>query len=101
MHLETYLGYLTDLFHRIRDLQETTKANLAQAKIRSEAYYDRHLNEQNFQIGNYVFMLTHGSLKLSDQYSGPHEILEIFRDGNIRIRVPNSKIVHPNRNQAL
>lgn len=95
---ETYPAYLVDLFHRIRDLQETAKMNLEQAKIRSKDYYDRCVNEQNFRTGDNVFMLTHGSLEFSDQYSGPHKILEILDNGNVRIAYQNSsKIVHPNR----
>lgn len=96
--LETYPEYLTNLFHQIRDLQEAARANLEKTKIRSKAYYDRRVNEQNFQVGDYVFLLTHGPLKLADQYSGPHEILQVLDNGNIQIRIRNSsRIVHPNR----
>lgn len=42
-------------------------------------------------------MLTHGPLKFSDQYSGPHKILEICNNGHICITYRNSfKVAHPN-----
>lgn len=96
--LEIYRSYLIDLAKRIYDVQETAKINLEQAKVRSKNYYDRRVHEQNFRVGDSVFMLTHGTLKFSDQYSGPHKILEVLNNGNIRIAYrKSSKVVHSNR----
>ena len=48
---------------------------LKRSKLKSKVYYDRRGNKQNYKVGDNTLLLTH--LKLADQYTGPHEILEI------------------------
>lgn len=95
----TYQHYLLELFNQIREAQETAKTNLEQAKIRSKRYYDRRLNEINFQVGDYVFLKVEKKTnKFTDEYSGPHKILEILNHENIRIQFKNTtKLVHANK----
>lgn len=91
----TYSDYITILFNKIRDLQIQARQNLIQAKERSKRYYDRKLNPQQLKKGTYVYLLKElRKGKFVDQYTGPHEIIEIL-PSNIKIRIGNqSRIVH-------
>ena len=95
----TYVDYLTDLFNKIRNLQEEAHENLISSKERSKHYYDRRTNPQNFQVGTYVFLLKEPAKgKFSDQYTGPHEVIEILPPCNVKILVKNKpRIVHVNK----
>ncbi|KAL6416863.1 hypothetical protein ACFW04_013119 [Cataglyphis niger] len=75
----TYQQYLTDLFNKINDIQEEARKNLIAAKERSKYYYDQKINPQNFRVESYVFLLKEPARgKFSDQYTGPHEVIEIL-----------------------
>ena len=95
----TYQDYLTNLFNKIYDAQEDARKNLINAKERSKRYYDRRTNPQNFQIGSQVFLLKEPTKgKFSDQYTGPHEVVEILPLNNVKIIVKNKpRIVHINK----
>ena len=70
--------------------------NLLTTKEKSKIYYRTEINPQNFNIGDYVFLLE-GELK-ENQYSWPFKVLEILGRGNIEILVKNKpKIVNINR----
>ncbi|KAL6419359.1 hypothetical protein ACFW04_011440 [Cataglyphis niger] len=72
-----------DLFNKINDIQEEAHKNLIAAKERSKYYYDRKINPQNFRVGSYVFLLKEPARgKFSDQYTGPHEVIEILPQYN-------------------
>ena len=62
-------------------------------------YYDRTINPRNFKIGDYVFLLKGPkSNKFGDHYSGPHKILKIINENNIKIQYnKGKKIVNANR----
>ncbi|KAL6427141.1 hypothetical protein ACFW04_008643 [Cataglyphis niger] len=95
----TYQQYLTDLFNKINDIQEEARKNLIAAKERSKYYYDRKINPQNFRVGSYVFLLKEPARgKFSDQYTGPHEVIEILPQYNVKILIKNKpRIVHINK----
>jgi len=92
----TYTQYLTDLFNNLQDTQEDARENLIASKTRSKHYYDRRINPQNFQVGSHVFLLKEPQKgKLSDQYTGPHTVLEILPNNNVKIQFFNrTRIVH-------
>lgn len=52
----TYSDYLSELMQRIHSIQDTARQNLIQAKLKSKQYYDRKINQQKFNIGDYVFL---------------------------------------------
>ena len=85
-------------FEEIEQLYKA-RQNLIAAKEKSKEYYDRKINPQHFKIRESVFLLEGGELKkFKNQYSGPHEVLEILGKGNIKISVKNKpKIVNINR----
>lgn len=95
----TYGGYLVELATKLHDTQEIARNHLIAAKERSKKYYDRKVNAHEFNLGDCVY-LQRGKKqgKFGDHYTGPHEIIEIMRDGNIKIKIGReTRIVHPNR----
>jgi Integrase core domain. len=96
---KSYNDYITNLLQRIYNAQTAARQNLIQAKLKSKQYYDRKMNTQQFDIGNYVFLqqgMKQG--KFGDHYTGPYKVLEIFDNGNIKIKIGRAtRIVHPNR----
>ena len=97
--LENYNEYLINLVTQLHIIQGNARENVVSAKIKSKKYYDRKINPQTFKPGDHVFLLRGPKPgKFGDQYTGPHEILEILNRNNVRIRIKkNSRIVHPNR----
>uniref|UniRef100_A0ABD2W0M5 CCHC-type domain-containing protein n=1 Tax=Trichogramma kaykai TaxID=54128 RepID=A0ABD2W0M5_9HYME len=56
--------------------------------------------EWNFCVGDYVFLQKNAKKgKFDDDYTGPHEILEVIGDTNLKIKINDKiqKIVHCNR----
>lgn len=97
--LEIYGDCLMNLVTKLHDIQSLARKNLIGAKEKFKFYYDKKINPQNFKVGNNVFILKGARTnKLDDQYTGPHEVLEILGKGNVRIRVKkSSKVVQINR----
>ena len=97
--LPNYNGYLVDLVTRLNGIRTLVYDNLVAAKNKSKKYYDRHINPRNFKIGDYVYLLKGPKLnKFGDHYTGPHKILEIIDNTNVRIALnKTNKVVHANR----
>lgn len=95
----TYQDYLTDLFNNLYDVQAAAQRNLIQAKEKSKYYYDRKLNLQTFRVGSYVFLLKEPQKgKFAIQYSGPHQVIELLPNNNVKILVQNKpRIVHTDK----
>lgn len=101
---ETYTDYLTSLFNRLRDVQEIAHENLTRAKHRSKRYYDRKVNPRIFKQGDQVYLLKEPVKgKFADQYTGPHEILEVLNNNNIKITISRDKTrtVHADKLKKL
>ena len=84
---------------RLLEIRTTVFNNLVNDKQRSKNYYDRKLNDKNFKVGNYVFLLKGPKPgKFGNNYTGPRRILEVISKNNIKIKFKgNSKVVHANR----
>ena len=69
------------------------------SKLKSKEYYNRRINPQNFKIGDLVYLLREPSKgKFSDQYTGPHKVLEILQNQNVKIEVKGiPRTVHFNK----
>ena len=95
----TYSEYLRDLFDKIVTVQQMARENLIKSKLKSKEYYDRRINPQNFKIGDLVYLLKEPKRgKFSDQYSGPHRVLEILENQNVMIEVKGiPRTVHLNK----
>lgn len=98
--LPSYDNYLIDLATRLQSIQGIAREKLVRSKLRSKHYYDKNINEKSFRIGDSVFLLRGGKIhKWANQYTGPHKVLDVFNNGNVKIRTGKnkSKIVHINR----
>jgi len=101
---ETYIDYLTSLFNRLRDSQKLANENLNRAKQRAKIYYDKKVNPKTFKRGDRVYLLKEPVKgKLADQYTGPHEVLEILDNNNIKIAIgkDRTRIVHGDKLKKL
>jgi len=101
---ETYADYLTSLFNRLRDTQEIAHKNLTQAKQRSKHHYDKRVKPRSFQQGELVYLLKEPIKgKLSHQYTGPHVILEVLPNHNVKIAIGSNKtrVVHENKLKGI
>ncbi|XP_039313009.1 uncharacterized protein LOC120359490 [Solenopsis invicta] len=89
---ETYSQYLSDLFNKICDVQNIVRKNLINSKLRSKHYYDRKMRPQNFNIGDFVYMLREPlKNKLSSQYMGPYKIIEVLGNKNVKLEIKRDK----------
>jgi len=97
--LATYNEYLVNLVSQLHAIQKNARENVVEAKIKSKRHYDKKINPQTFKLGDQVFLLKGPKPgKFGDQYTGPHEVLEILNRNNVRIKIKkNSRVVHPNR----
>jgi len=65
-------------------IQTNGRKNVVEAKFKSKKYYDRKINSQTFKPGDQIFLLNGPkSGKFGDQYTGPHEVLEILNRNNV------------------
>ena len=73
--------------------------NLLDSKQKAKQRYDKTANPIKFKTGDYVYLLIMPKpKKLEPLYSGPHKILEIIYEANVKIEVGNkTMIVHANR----
>jgi len=97
--LKTSDTYLTQLITDTYNIQKLAREHIINSKIRSKGYYDQKINPQHFQVNDEVFLLCEPKKgKLGNQYSGPHTILDILSNGNIKLLVKGKQnIVHPNK----
>lgn len=96
----TYLEYLINLFCNIRNIQDLAQGNLINSKEKYKRYYDKRSNAKTFNAGDSIFLLKElKGGKFGNQYEGPYEILEVLRDNNVKLKLPNNKtkIVHADK----
>lgn len=95
----TYAEYLRNLFDKINTVQQMARENLMKSELKSKEYYDRLINPQNFKMGDLVYLLKEPSKrKFSDQYTGPHKVLEILQNQKVKIEVKGiPRTVHLNK----
>lgn len=97
---KTYNTLLDELATRLKKTQSLAQDRLFEAKERSKIWYDKKCNLVDFLVGDKVFLLKESRKgKFDDYYTGPHEILELHKDLNAVINLPNgtTKTVHLNK----
>lgn len=97
---ESYAQYLENLYNKISYAQSIARDNLIRAKKRSKQYYDRRVREQDVGIGDSVYLLKEPVLnKLSNQYTGPYEIISILNNNNVKLLIKpgRTRIVHKDK----
>ena len=96
----TYVDFVDEILNRIVETESLAFARLEAAKRRCKKYYDRKINERNFEPNQYVYLLVDvRDNKLEDHYSGPYKIIRVIDELNIEIQITPTvrKIVHVNR----
>lgn len=95
----TYHEYLTDIFQKLHYMQDEARKNLIKSKEKNKTYYDKRANPMNFKEGDAVFLLKEPQKgKFADQYTGPHKVLEILPNHNVKIQYGNTtRVVHSNK----
>ena len=92
--LETYSSYICDLMRCLREIQETARNNLIQAKIKSKTQYDKKARPQELQVGMLVYVLKEPRKgKLDRYYNGVFEIKEIRDNNNVILESETGKIL--------
>ena len=96
---ETYDSYLRELQQKLIESTDQARLNLDSSKIRSKSYYDRKVNRQQFLPGDKVYLLSEPKKgKFAAEYTGPHVVLEIYENNNVKISYKRShRIVHSNK----
>ena len=97
--LQTYDDYLINLVTQLHGMRTQGRENLIKAKEKSKLYHDRKINPLEIKIGDTVFLLKGEKIKkLDNQYTGPHEVLDVLRKGNVKINIKGKPtVVHVNR----
>ena len=96
----TYIELVDDILNRIVETEALAVARLEAAKRRCKKYYDRKINERNFEPDQYVYVLVDvRSDKFENHYTGPFKITRVIDELNIELQITPTvkKIVHVNR----
>ena len=96
----TYKEYMETLITRVNYLQNIARENLLKAKIRSKKNFDRKVNHLTLKIGDYVWLQKGPKPhKFDNQYTGPYLVLDVSKNGNVKIQLSSNKckLVHINR----
>lgn len=96
----TYIQLVDELLNKIVETESLATARLEAAKRRCKKYYDRKINEKQFEPDQYVYVLVDlRSDKFDDHYVGPFKITRVIDDLNVEIQITQkqTKVVHVNR----
>lgn len=99
----TYDDYFDELTLKLQKSQEIARNNLLHSKEVNKKYYDKKINNINFKVGQKVYLLNEQikprqSKKLTQNYNGPYQIVEINSPVNYTILIKNKQVkVHANR----
>jgi hypothetical protein len=77
-----YDDYVSELKGRLQTAHHVAKKNLIASKVRSKDYYDKGTEEMKIEVGDNVLLydktVRRGrSRKLSSQWIGPYEVVEV------------------------
>ena len=97
--LQTYDDYLINLVTQLHEMRTRARENLITAKEKSKMNNDRKINLLEIKMRGNVFLLKGEKIKkLHNQYTGPHEVLDLLRKENVKINIKGKPtVVHMNR----
>ena len=97
--LQTYNDYLINFVTKLHGMRTQAKENLITAKEKTKMYYNRKIYPLEIKIEDNIFLLQRGKIKkLDNQYTGPHEVLNILGKGNVKINIKGKPtVIHVNR----
>lgn len=97
----TYNDYLDQLKYRLNKSHEIARKNIVSSKERSKLYYDKHVKNPSYKIGDKVYLQNDHIRKhksLSPTFKGPYEVVDIHDNQNLTIKIKRKPIrVHANR----
>jgi hypothetical protein len=97
----TYDSFLDNLKLRLTRSHEIARNNLINQKHISKKYYDKKAKVIKFNKGDSVYLYNNSitkSKKLSPNYQGPYEVMQVHSPVNVSIKIKNKLIrVHTNR----
>ena len=102
--LQTYDNYLINFVTQLHEMRTQARENLITAKEKSKMYHDRKINPLEIKIGDDVFLSKGGKIiKLDNQYTGPHEVLDVLGKGNVKINIKGKPtiVIKTNRNKKF
>jgi hypothetical protein len=97
-----YEDYLSELRGRLQSSHEVARQKLLAGKIKSKEYYEKDSETVEVRTGQKVLLVDETvrrgrSEKLSPQYIGPYEVLEVEGVNVVIKRVRYAQMVHINR----
>lgn len=95
----TVCKFMEDLVRKLNKVQTYAYEHLIESKERNKYYYDKTLNQNEFKIGDSVFMEFGPTRKKSDDcYKGPYKVIDLIGDHNVKIQYKKTtKIIHKDR----
>ena len=99
----TYDDYLANLKLKLQMSNKIARENILNSKEKSKETYDRKILQPNFRVGDQVYLLNEStrpgrSKKLTNNYTGPYEIVGQDSPVNFTIRIKRKCVlVHANR----
>lgn len=99
----TYDAYHNQLQHRLQKSHEIARENLIGKKEQTKVRYDKVSTSHKFKKGDSVYLKNETtkkglSKKLSPDFTGPYEIIEVHETPNVTLKVKNKFVkVHTNR----
>lgn len=99
--LYTYDNYVDQLKYRLNKSHEIAKNNILDSKQKSKITYDKKVKNPLYNVGDKVYLENNKSRqckKLSSNYLGPYEIIEIHDNQNVSLKIKNKIVrIHKNR----
>ena len=95
-NIKTYPDYVDELIHKLHHIRQMARNNLEESKNRQKHYYDRKIQPQTYQEGDWVWLLNPRREKLEPEYSGPYKITEVLENSNLKIVInpKQMRVVH-------
>ncbi|KAJ8640662.1 hypothetical protein MRB53_017356 [Persea americana] len=91
--------------HQTVTMERELKSNLEKANNRAKLYYDHGHREEQFEIGDWVFLkiqpqkqksVTQKALfKLGSQFYGPYKVLQHIGEVAYKLELPSTAHIHP------
>lgn len=97
-----YDNYVDELKARLQHSYQSARENILRNKEKYKYYYDKNLNDKEFEVGNLVLLSNESvpkgkSKKLTPLWKGPYEVTKVTK-ANCEIKYTNKLLkVHKNR----
>lgn len=100
---EIYNDHVEHLRSKLRDMQHISRTKQGSARQSQKKQYDKRTKIRRYEAGQYVYLHTpqigrHRVKKLAKLWTGPHQIISVLSELNVKLRIRNREsVVHVNR----